>query len=206
MSDSAITTLFLDIGGVLLTNGWDHHARMRAARTFELDYEEMDERHRMTFGTYEEGKVSLDRYLGRVVFHEERSFGPEEFKDFMFAQSEMLPDTLDRLLSLKERHGLRVVAVSNEGRELTEHRVRTFELRRLFDSFISSCFVHVRKPDEDIFRIALDTSQAEPDQVAYVDDRPMFVEVARGLGIHGIHHVGCGETLDALQALGLDAG
>ncbi len=205
MSDSAITTLFLDIGGVLLTNGWDHHARQRAARKFGLDYDEMDERHRMTFGTYEEGKISLDCYLSRVVFHEDRSFTPQEFKDFMFGQSEMLPDTMDRLLGLKERHGLRVVAVSNEGRELTEHRVRTFGLRRLFDSFISSCFVHARKPDEDMFRMALDTSQAEPEHVAYVDDRPMFVEVARGMGIHGIHHVGCAETLARLEALGLDA-
>ncbi len=206
MVNSEITTLFLDIGGVLLTNGWDHNARRRSAEQFGLDYDQMDERHRMTFGTYEEGKVSLERYLRRVVFYEERPFTVDEFTDFMLAQSRKLPETMDRLLELKERHGLRVVAVSNEGRELTEHRVRKFDLCRLFDAFISSCFVHVRKPDEDIFRIALDTSQAEPGHVAYVDDRSMFVEVAAGLGIHGVHHTGCQETLDRLRALGLEAG
>jgi putative hydrolase of the HAD superfamily len=206
MVNSEITTLFLDIGGVLLTNGWDHNARRRSAEQFGLDYDQMDERHRMTFGTYEEGKVSLERYLRRVVFYEERPFTVDEFTDFMLEQSRKLPETMDRLLELKERHGLRVVAVSNEGRELTEHRVRKFDLCRLFDAFISSCFVHVRKPDEDIFRIALDTSQAEPGHVAYVDDRSMFVEVAAGLGIHGVHHTGCQETLDRLRALGLEAG
>ncbi len=203
MTDRAISTLFLDIGGVLLTNGWDHHARRRAAEEFRLDYEEMDERHRMTFGTYEEGKLDLGRYLERIVFYEQRPFTPGQFTEFMFAQSQRLPDTMERLQALKERHGLRVVAVSNEGRELTEHRVRTFDLHRLIDFFVSSCFVHVRKPDEDIYRIALDEAQAAPGQVAYVDDRPMFVEVANALGIRGIHHTGCEDTLARLAELGL---
>ncbi len=200
MASEGVTTLFLDIGGVLLTNGWDHHARRRAAEEFDLDYDEMDGRHRMTFGTYEEGKVSLDRYLDRVVFHEDRTFDRRAFKDFMFAQSRKLPDTLDRLIELKQRRGLRVIAVSNEGRELTEYRVRAFELGRLIDFFVSSCFVHVRKPDEDIYRIALDAAQAPPDRVAYVDDRRMFVEVARGLGIRGIHHTGPDETMARLES------
>ncbi len=200
MASETITTLFLDIGGVLLTNGWDHHARRRATEEFGLDYEEMDERHRMTFDTYEEGKVSLDRYLDRIVFYEPRAFDRKAFKDFMFAQSDKLPDMMEGLLELKERRGLGVVAVSNEGRELTQHRVRTFGLDGLIDFFVSSCFVHVRKPDEDIYRIALDGAQAAPEQVAYVDDRRMFVEVAESLGIRGIHHTDTHETLARLDA------
>ncbi len=201
MANETVTTLFLDIGGVLLTNGWDHHARRRAAEEFDLDYDEMDARHRMTFGTYEEGKVSLDRYLDRVVFHEDRSFDRQKFKDFMFAQSRKLPEMMDLLLELKARHGLRVVAVSNEGRELTEYRVRTFDLDDLIDFFVSSCFVHVRKPDEDIYRIALDAAQTAPRQVAYLDDRGMFAEVAKGLGIQAIHHTDPAETMKRLNAL-----
>jgi len=200
MADETVTTLFLDIGGVLLTNGWDHHARRRAAEEFDLDYDEMDARHRMTFGTYEEGKVSLDRYLDRVVFHEDRAFDRAKFKDFMFAQSRKLPQMMDLLLELKARRGLRVVAVSNEGRELTVHRVRTFDLDDLIDFFVSSCFVHVRKPDEDIYRIALDAAQAAPRQVAYVDDRGMFAEVAKGLGIRAIHHTDPAETMKRLNS------
>lgn len=200
---ATITTLFLDIGGVLLTNGWDHHMRRRAAQKFGLDYEEMNERHHLTFDTYEVGKLSLLKYLDRVVFYEKRKFSHEEFREFMFAQSQPLPGMIEFFMRLKQRHRLIVAAVSNEGRELTEHRVRRFELHRLIDFFISSCFVHFRKPDEDIYRLALDTAQARPEQVVYIDDRQMFVEVARTLGIYGIHHQGREPTRAALAALNL---
>ena len=200
---SQITTLFLDIGGVLLTNGWDHNSRKRAAETFGLDYEEMSERHHLTFDTYEEGKLSLDTYLDRVVFYKQRSFSREEFKKFMFAQSKPYPDVIKLIRGLKTQYRLRVAAVSNEGRELTLYRVQQFELRTFIDFFVSSCFVHYRKPDEDIYRIALDISQAQSKQVAYIDDRGMFVEIARSLGITGIIHTGYDATRKALEGLGL---
>jgi len=199
-----ITTLFLDVGGVLLTNGWDRKARQAAAETFGLDLAEMDERHHLTFDTYEEGKLSLDSYLDRVVFHQERPFSQRAFREFMFAQSKPYPEMLELVRGLKTRHGLRVTVVSNEGRELTEHRIRAFRLDVLVDCFIASCFVHFRKPDTDMFAIALDVSQACPGQVAYIDDRAMFVEVARTLGIAGIHHTGIETTRRELAALGLD--
>ncbi|MGD8375655.1 MAG: HAD-IA family hydrolase [Acidobacteriota bacterium] len=200
-----ITTLLLDIGGVLLTNGWDHNMRRSAAERFGLDYAEMDARHRMTFDTYEVGKLSLENYLDRVVFHEARDFSREEFREYMFARSEALPGSIEFFSALKKRHGLRVAAVSNEGRELTEYRVRKFELRRLIDFFVSSCFVHFRKPDEDIYRLAMDTAQAEPEHIVYIDDRKMFAEVAGTLGIHGLHHRGLDETRVALADLGMDS-
>ena len=200
-----ITTLFLDIGGVLLTNGWDHTMRRQAAKRFDLDYEEMNDRHHMTFGTYEVGKLSLEKYLDRVVFYEKRPFSREDFRQYMFAQSQPLPGMLEFFTRLKQRHRLIVAAVSNEGRELTQYRVRQFELHRLIDFFISSCFVHFRKPDEDIYRLALDTAQAKPEHAIYVDDRRMFVEVAQALGIQGIHHQRLELTQKALAALGLTA-
>jgi putative hydrolase of the HAD superfamily len=200
---SQITTLFLDIGGVLLTNGWDHNSRRRAAETFGLDYEEMSERHHLTFDTYEEGKLSLDAYLNRVVFYRDRSFSREEFKKFMYAQSKPYSDMIKLIRGLKTQYGLRIAAVSNEGRELTLYRVQQFELRTFVDFFVSSCFVHFRKPDEDIYRIALDISQAQSDQVVYIDDRGMFVEVAREMGITGIIHTGYEATRKSLEEFGL---
>lgn len=197
------TTLFLDIGGVLLTNGWDHLARQRAAEHFGLDYPEMNERHHMTFGTYEVGKVSLDDYLKRVVFNQRRSFGVDEFKRFMFEQSQPLPGMLELFRQLKAEHQLKVAAVSNEGRELNQYRIRQFDLSSLIDTFVSSCFVHFRKPDLDIFRMALDLTHAEPEQVVYIDDREMFVEVAGELGIPGIWHRDRERTLQALSEFGL---
>jgi putative hydrolase of the HAD superfamily len=198
-----ITTLFLDIGGVLLTNGWDRKARRLAGETFGLDYEEMDERHHLTFDTYEEGKLSLDEYLDRIVFYEERPFTRDNFRTFMFAQSRAFPEMIELASHLKARHGLKVAAVSNEGRELNEYRIKTFGLDRFIDFFISSSFVHYRKPDADIFRIALDIAQVAPEQVVYIDDRPMFVEVARSLGIQGIVHTTYELTRDKLAAVGL---
>ncbi|MCB2188984.1 MAG: HAD family phosphatase [Deltaproteobacteria bacterium] len=203
MPAEQITTLFLDIGGVLLTNGWGRDSRRLAADKFGLDYEEMDERHHLTFDTYEEGKLSLDEYLERVVFYEPRAFSLQEFREFMYAESRLLPDMLDFMLGLKKRHGFRVVAVSNEGRELTQHRIQAFELNRLFDFYVSSCFVHYRKPDLDIYRLALDGAQCAPSRAVYLDDRAMFVEVARKLGIHGIHHHGLENTRARLAELGL---
>jgi putative hydrolase of the HAD superfamily len=201
-----ITTLFADIGGVLLTNGWDRHMRRAAADKFDLDYDEMNDRHHMTFDTYEEGKLSLDEYLDRVVFHQSRPFSRPDFKNFMFSRSQPLPKMLDLLKAIKVQHGLKVAAVSNEGRELTIHRVKTFQLKTLIDFFISSCFVHFRKPDHDMYRIALDIAQVEPENVLYIDDRPMFVQVAADLGIRGIAHESYESTRDALAEFGLTVG
>jgi putative hydrolase of the HAD superfamily len=202
-SGTKIKTLFLDIGGVLLTNGWDHHSRQQAAEFFNLDYEDMNERHHLTFDTYESGKLSLGEYLDRVVFFRKRSFTPEQFREFMFSQSRPYPEMIDLVKDLKSRFGLKIAAVSNEGRELTAHRINTFHLREFIDFFISSCFVHFRKPDEDIFRIALDISQTAPENVLYIEDRRMFVDVARTLGIRSVHHTAFESTRQGLQAMGL---
>ena len=203
MANTGITTLFLDLGGVLLSNGWDRKSRRQAAEKFGLDFEEMDERHHLTFGTYEEGKLSLEEYLSRAVFYEERSFSRDSFMMFMFAQSHPYPEMIDFVRSLKSRHALKVISVSNEGRELTEYRIKRFELGTFIDCFISSCFVHVRKPDYDIYHIAMDVAQASCEEIVYIEDRGMFVEAARCLGIQGIVHKDYISTREALAGLGL---
>ncbi len=163
----------------------------------------MNERHHLTFDTYEEGKLSLDEYLNRVVFYQERSFSREEFKAYMYAQSQPFPEMIELMCGLKNQYGLQVAAVSNEGRELTVYRVQQFKLGKFIDFFISSCFVHYRKPDADLYHIALDIAQVSPEQVVYIDDRAMFVEVARGLGIKGIIHTDHVATRKTLEGLGL---
>jgi putative hydrolase of the HAD superfamily len=203
MAKTNITTVFLDIGGVLLTNGWDHSARQLAAERFQLNFADVEERHHLTYDTYEEGKLSLDEYLQRVVFCQERSFSVDEFKTFMLARSQPYPEMLDLVRSIKNYHLLKTIAVNNEGREINSYRITEFKLDQVIDTFVSSCFVHYRKPDLDIYRIALDVSQSLPDQVAYIDDRPLFVETANSLGIRGILHVDVPTTRSKLAALGL---
>ena len=203
---TAITCLFLDIGGVLLTNGWDHHARERAASAFALDLAEMESRHNLTFDTYEQGKLTLEEYLGRIVFHQKRPFTRARFRNFIFAQSKPYPDMIELIRQIKARDGLKIAVVSNEGRELNSHRIRKFKLDEFVDFFISSSFVHLRKPDADIFRMALDVAQVPASQVAYIEDRPMFVEVAKTLGICGVLHTDYESTRAKLAALGLGSG
>jgi putative hydrolase of the HAD superfamily len=198
-----ITTLFLDIGGVLLTDGWDHHARKRAAKNFKLNWAEMEDRHHLTFDTYEEGKLTLEEYLGRVVFHQKRPFTRAQFRRFMFAQSEPYPQMIELVRKLKVKHGLKIAVVSNEARELNAYRIRTFKLNGFVDFFISSCFVHLRKPDAAIFRLALDIAQTPARQVVYIENTPMFVQVAEGLGIRSILHTNYKSTRAQLASLGL---
>ena len=200
---TAITCLFLDIGGVLLTDGWDHHARKRAAKKFKLDLTEMEDRHHLTFDTYEEGKLTLEEYLGRVVFYQKRPFTRAQFQRFMFAQSKPYPKMIELVTQLKVRYGLKIAVVSNEARELNVHRIRKFKLDRFVDSFISSCFVHVRKPDADMFRLALDVAQASARQVVYIENTPMFVQFAEGLGIRSILHTDYRSTCAKLASFGL---
>lgn len=201
---SEISTLFLDLGGVLLTNGWDHNSRERAAALFGLDRDEVNERHHLTFDTYEVGKLTLDEYLDRVIFYEPRSFTRDAFRKFMFDQSRPFRDMIDMARDLKVHYCLKIAALSNEGRELAEYRIRQFDLGEFIDFFIVSSFVKFRKPDRDIFTLALDVAQAEPQHVAYVEDRAMFVQVANTVGMHGIRHTDIASTRKALAVLGLE--
>jgi len=187
---SEIKTLFLDIGGVLLTNGWGRDFRQRAVDKFGLDQKEMEERHHLTFDTYEEGKLTLDKYLERTIFYQPVDFSKEDFIKFIFDQSEAYYDTLEYFIGLKKQFGLKVIAISNEGREINEFRIQKFGLNDLFDAYISSCYVHLRKPDKDMWRMACDISQTKPENGLYIDDRLMFVEVARADGMHALHFQG----------------
>jgi putative hydrolase of the HAD superfamily len=198
-----ITTLFLDVGGVLLTDGWSHGASTLAAKTFNLDVEDLKERHSQALDTYENGKFTLDEFLDRIVFYEKRSFTRTQFRKFMFAQSKAYPKMIELVRRLKTRYGLKIVVVSNEGRELNEYRIHKFKLDGFVDFFISSCFVRLRKPDVDIFRVALDTVRVPANQVVYIENTQMFVEVAEELGIRSILHTDYKSTCAKLSSLGL---
>ena len=197
------STLFLDIGGVLLTNGWDRGSRRKAAELFGLDYEEMNERHHLTYDTYESGKISLKEYLDRIVFYEKRDFSYEDFRTFIFDQSKAYPEMIDLVKFLKQKYRLKVGVISNEGREVNDYRIGRFKLNDLIDFFISSSFVHIRKPDRDIYKIALDIAQVLPEDSVYIDDRLMFVQIAAGFGLKSIHHVNYNSTVSELVKLGL---
>ncbi|GAB3902591.1 HAD family phosphatase [Larkinella knui] len=202
MDLAPLKILFLDVGGVLLTNGWGHESRQRAAEEFGFDYLEMDVLHDFMFNTYEIGRITLDEYLDTVVFNQPRDFTREDFKAFMFAQSLELPHMLQWLTEWKkENRDIRIISINNEGRELNEYRIKKFKLHHCFDAFISSCEVGMRKPDPGIFRLAMGVAQAPPEQCVYFDDRRMLVDAARKLGINALHHQGFESTRAILEKL-----
>ena len=181
--------LFLDVGGVLLTNGWGHESRQAAAKEFNINYEEFNRLHEFIFNVYEIGNLTLEEYLDTVIFNQPRDFTKEDFKTFMYAQSKELPGMLHWVIEWKKAGcPFRIISINNEPKELNDYRIKKFKLHRCFDAFISSCEVGMRKPDPRIFKLAMGVAMASPEQCYYFDDRLMLVEAAARLGIHVFHH------------------
>jgi len=200
MQPASIKTLFLDIGGVLLTNGWGHESRQKAAEVFEFDYSEMNALHEFIFNVYEIGKITLDEYLNTTLFYQPRAFTKEDFKAFMFSESKQLPQMLEWLVDWKNQKGnIKIISINNEGRELNDYRIKKFGLHRCFDAFISSSEVAMRKPDPGIFQLALGVAQVSTQECLYFDDRAMLVEAAKRIGIPAIQHAGFEATKAILE-------
>jgi putative hydrolase of the HAD superfamily len=164
----------------------------------------MEERHALTFETHEEGKLTFEEYLGLVVFYQKRPFTRAQFRRFMCAQSKPYPEMIELITQLKVRHGLKIIVVSNEASVVNDYRIHKFQLDAFVDAFISSCFVHIRKPDADIFRLALDVAQTPARKVVYIENAPMFVQVAEGLGIPSVLHTDYKSTCATLASFGLN--
>ena len=175
---------------------------MAAAKKFKIDYSEMSVLHNFIFNVWEMGEISMDDYLGTVVFNEKRDFSREEFKEFMFAQSVLLPDTLQWMIDWKTRYeNIKVISINNESRELNQYRIDKFNLHNLFDAFVSSCITGMRKPDPGIFLLALGIAQAKPEECIYFDDRIMLVEAAKKIGIHAYHHTDFKSTKKIIESI-----
>ena len=199
-----ITTLFWDIGGVIMTNGWDTASRRLAVETFHLDWEEFHDRHDLSFPAFDSGNISLNDYLNRTLFYRERPFTREEFTAFMFAQSREYPEARAVLDGLARKNKYLVGSINNEPFELNEFRIAKFNLRRDFQLFFSSCYLHTRKPDETIFRIALEVTQRPAQECVFIDDRPINLESPRKLGMVAIHYQNPGQLRAELQNCGIE--
>jgi putative hydrolase of the HAD superfamily len=183
-----ITTLFCDIGGVILTNGWDRAAREEAASAFGLDWAEFEERHDLSFPAFDSGQITLNQYLDRTLFYRPRTFSREEFTAFMFAQSKEYPESRAILSTAAGSEKYFIGAINNEPLELNEYRIEAFGLRREFQVFFSSCYLGSRKPEETIYRIALQVAQRPAEQCVFIDDRALNLENPRRLGMNVVHY------------------
>ncbi len=197
-----IRALFWDVGGVLLNNAWDHEERDLALARFGIDRDEFEARHKELVPAFEQGRMGLDEYLERSVFYQARSYTREEFKQFMFSLSKPKLGALEIARGLSEKYFM--ATINNESRELNRYRIDTFELEDLFDLFVSSCFVGICKPDERIYRLALDLSQRKADECCFIDDRPGNVEAAAKVGMRTVLMKGAEQLRRDLLELGVE--
>jgi putative hydrolase of the HAD superfamily len=200
-----VTTLFWDNGGVILTNGWDRGSRQKAVEKFKLDWADFEDRHELLLNAFECGTATLDEYVRRTVFYRERPFTQEQFKQFMFEQSQALPEALDFLKKLAKTKRQMHAALNNESLEINDYRIRTFQLRDCFSAFFSSCYLGVRKPDRGIYSLALKITQREPAECVLIDDRRLNLECAREMGMQTIQFKDVGQLREVLGKLGVTA-
>ena len=198
-----IRALFWDVGGVLLSNAWDREQRMKALEHFHLDEEEFHDRHEMVVSSFERGKITLDEYLDRTVFYRSRPFTREAFKEFMFSLSQPMPDVLSFAQSLADSRKYFMGTLNNESRELNLYRIEKYGLRKIFRIFVSSCFVGFRKPERDIYRLAVDLTQIAPEECAFIDDRALNLEQASRLGMKTIEMQTLDQWKTDLEAIGV---
>ena len=199
-----ITTILCDIGGVLLTDGWGHKSRQLAAEHFELDWEDFSTRHEYVGYAIETDRMTLEQYLDRTIFYQPRTFTPEEFRAFMFAQSQPHEETIVVIRQLADSRRYQMATLNNEILELNIYRLANFGLRNYFSIFFSSCFLQLRKPDEAIYRAALRVTQRAPEECLFIDDREANLECPRALGLVTIHYQNPTQLRAELQQNGID--
>jgi putative hydrolase of the HAD superfamily len=179
-----IRHIFFDIGGVLGSNGWDHEQRERAIKKFAINPEDFEWRHKEVVAEWEEGRITMDEYLDISVFHTKRDFTRNAFIEFMYSQSVPDESTISIARALSRQPGYTLMTLNNEALELNTYRIEKFGISQIFEAFLSSCFLGVRKPIRRFYSRGLGIAHAEPASSVFIDDRPQNILSASTLGIN----------------------
>ncbi|HEY3975317.1 MAG TPA: HAD family phosphatase [Candidatus Sulfotelmatobacter sp.] len=200
---SSVRAIFWDVGGVLLTNAWDHTERADALEHFHLDAKQFHDRHEIVVASFERGQITLDEYLDRTVFYQKRVFSREAFREYMFSLTKPIPDVLDFAQALAKSGRYFMGTINNESRELNQYRIEKFGLRKIFRLFVSSCYVGLRKPECEIYRLALEITQIPAEECCFIDDRAENLEYPSKLGMHTIEMRGLDQLRGDLAKVGV---
>lgn len=203
MSHSQFRMLYSDIGGVLGNNGWDGQLRRALCNRFGIEQEETERRHHLIFDSYERGYLSFDEYLTKVIFGLPREFTLEHVRDFTFNASTPWFENIEFFRRIRRMNQVGIALISNEGQGIADHRVKKFGLRDICDFMVISHFTGLRKPDPEIWKLALNLAQVKASESIYIDDREMFVDAAAELGFTAVHHTDLLITKQKLAELGI---
>ena len=198
-----ISAIFWDVGGVLLSNAWDHEQRQQTLKKFGVDEREFESRHQMLVSSFERGKISLQEYLERTIFYRPQTFTLDAFEQYMFSLSQPHTEALQLAKALSRSGKYLMGTINNESKELNLFRIQTFGLREIFSLFVSSCFVGLRKPEDGIYRLALEITQRPAEECCFIDDRALNLDTASRLGMHVIQMINAEQLRQELQKLGV---
>jgi putative hydrolase of the HAD superfamily len=199
----SLTHVFFDIGGVLGTNGWDHEQRTRAVEKFGVEDEEFEHRHQQVVSEFETGAMSLEEYLDVTVFYTLRMFSREDFELYMLSLSEPNPYSIAVAKHLAATGRVRLMTMNNESAVLNVYRIEQFGLKEIFPTFLSSCWLGVRKPQRAFFERGLGIAQADPESSLLIDDRDQNLAPAAALGMHTIRFTDAESLAQRLAEYGL---
>jgi putative hydrolase of the HAD superfamily len=203
---SSIRTIFWDIGGVLLTNGWGHAQREPVLKRLGIDLDAYEEQHERANYYWERGLIDAEEFFRQTVFRPNPKLAVtfDILWSQVCARSKVLhPECLDILSELRSTGKYRLATLNNESRELNDHRLDAFKLRSLFDYFICSGYVHEMKPNPGIYRSAIDISGFPADSALFIDDKLENCEAAEALGMNAIHFQSPTQLTGALSGFGI---
>ena len=196
-----LTTLFCDVGGVLIENPWisvskELGSKYRVAR--RVVFSELTrlskplDRNQLTLYAFNQ---QLSESLARPIpyaYFEGLLLGPSLRK---------IPIVWDAVRELKDSAGLSIIALSNMSELVWESLQRKYDIQSLFDDAILSFRHGVIKPDPRIFELALGEARSSPEECLLLDDSKENIRAAKSLGLRTRHVSHPKETARFLRSL-----
>ncbi|MBS1988866.1 MAG: HAD-IA family hydrolase [Cyanobacteria bacterium SZAS LIN-3] len=198
-----ITTIFFDVGGVLLNDGWNHISRKNAADEFGLNFEELENKHAPLADDLDTGKLSVNEYIDKAIFYQPRKFSKSDFYQFMKEQSVAKEDSIALAATLAAQKKYLMATINNESTDLNNFRIEKFKLAPYFSAFFSSCFMGLKKPDQAIFDRVLSITQKKAPETVFIDDRENNLVAPRSLRMNTIRFESVQQVTKELAELGV---
>lgn len=151
---------------------------------------------------YEKGVIHTDDLFKAF---QNRSSKPFTLEEFTHSFCNIFTPNLDlwKVVEKLKKQNIRLILLSNTSECHYNYSAANFPVLNLFDHKVLSYEVGAWKPDEQIFKKALEHAQCDPADCFYTDDIPEFIESARRIGLKGEVYTGVDKLKKDLSKLGL---